>query len=226
MAAASSCAELVMSINVPQRALAIGQVMQERYEVREVLGEGGFAEVYLARDHTLGREVAIKVLRLDILTASAAAETLARFEQEARFAAQINHHNIISVYDVGTFEDRPFIVMERLKGHDLREELHRVGPLKPHRLWPLFTQALDGLAEAHRLGIIHKDLKPANLFLVKKDDQEELRVLDFGVARAMEGGSELTTNGLILGTPKYFAPEYIKNSALSLPPRWMFTRWG
>jgi serine/threonine protein kinase len=198
------------------RAPATAQVIADRYAITSFIGAGGFAEVYAGRDEVLGREVAIKLLRLERLESApgGAERMLERFKREARVAARINHTNVVTIYDYGIFEGRPYMVMERLYGRDLNEELKRHGPMAPARLWPLFCRALDGLATAHQEKVIHKDLKPANLFLIHPDqDREDLRVLDFGVARLSEGAANtLTGTGQVFGTTRYLAPEYIRDN--------------
>src|SRR5688572_22777938 len=131
------------------------------YEVLSVLGAGGMGEVYRARDSRLGRDVAIKVLP----TASAAdPERLARFEQEARAAAALNHPNILAVHDLGQHAGAPFIVTELLDGESLRESLHG-GALTPRKAIDYGVAVAQGLAAAHEKGIVHRDLKPDNVFI-------------------------------------------------------------
>jgi serine/threonine protein kinase len=199
-----------------QRALAPGELVADRYLVTGVIGDGGFAEVYEGTDQSLGREVAIKVLRIELFHTSTDSPDviLGRFRQEARLAAQIGHTNVVTIFDHGVFKDHPFIVMERLYGHDLDEELKKNGPVAPARLLPLFCKALDGLGAAHERRIVHKDLKPANIFLLEPgQEREDVRVLDFGVARLNDGGSvAMTSTGQVFGTARYMAPEYIKDN--------------
>src|SRR5512133_2017468 len=135
------------------------------YRVLALLGKGGMGEVYRAHDPKLGREVAIKVLPAAF---AENAERLHRFEREARAASALNHPNILTVYELGTHEGSPFLVMELLQGLTLRELMNQ-GPLTVARIAELGRQTAAGLAAAHERGIIHRDLKPENLFLTQRD---------------------------------------------------------
>lgn len=206
----------MVTSRIHQDALRVGDTLHDRYQIVGRLGRGGFAEVYLATDARLRRQVALKVLRVETLGAKAAEQVLGRFEQEARLAAQINHRSVVSIHDFGVHQGQPFIVMERLEGHDLRQEIKRHGPMAPKRLWPLMEQALLGLGAAHQAGVVHKDLKPANLFLVHPHtEHEQVRLLDFGVARMVHGDTSLTHTGQIFGTAMYYAPEYIRHQLVT-----------
>src|SRR5436305_10048928 len=143
------------------------------------LGAGGMGEVYRARDTTLGREVAIKVLSG---FSSADPERLARFEQEARAAAALSHANILAVYHMGTAEGVPYLVSELLEGETLREALRR-GPLPLRKSIDYGVQIARGLAAAHEKGIVHRDLKPENLFLTRDG---MVKILDFGLAKVAD----------------------------------------
>lgn len=192
----------------------VGEVISGRYEVSGVLGQGGFAVVYEARDRVVDRQVAIKVLNTfaDAVDETNTQRAVERFEREARAAAMITHPNVVTIFDLGVADrfGRPFIVMELLNGHDLSEELKTRGAMPPERALRLFTGALAGLAAGHERGIVHKDLKPANLFLTNPDTPDEkLRLFDFGIARLGAGTSGLTKTGEMFGTPQYMAPEYI-----------------
>ena len=181
------------------------------YEITSLLGSGGMGQVYRAKDHKLGRDVAIKVLREELASDP---ERLRRFEQEARSASALNHPNIITIYDIGKHGDTPYIAMEFVEGKTLREMLAE-GPLLTKKLLQLATQIAEGLAKAHSAGIIHRDLKPENLMVT---DDGYVKILDFGLAKlmpeAVDYGSEettisreLTRAGVILGTVGYMSPE-------------------
>ena len=194
--------------------------MNDRYEVTGFLGKGGFAAVYAGFDKVIEREVAIKVLSVHAGTMEqeAYAEKLERFRREAKASARIAHPNVVTVFDMGVIADtmQPYIVMEVLHGHSLSEELRDHGPLAPARAVGLFVGALDALGEAHALGIVHKDLKPSNLFLVAPHTAlEELKVVDFGIARFDEEDAGLTGTGQVFGTARYFAPEYISEQLVT-----------
>jgi serine/threonine protein kinase/tetratricopeptide (TPR) repeat protein len=179
------------------------------YEILALLGSGGFGEVYRAKDLKLGREVALKVLREEF---SRDPERLRRFEREARAASALNHPNIITIHDVGSFDSTPFMVMELVEGQTLREVLSR-GPLAQAELLRIAGQMADGLAKAHGAGIVHRDLKPENV-MVSADGW--VKILDFGLAKLTNpaGDSALitadregTASGVILGTISYMSPE-------------------
>jgi serine/threonine protein kinase len=176
------------------------QTVAGRYEVERTLGGGGMAVVYLARDGELGRSVALKVLAENLADD---AELRQRFVREARLAARLSHPNVVRVYDAGEEDGRPFIVMECVEGESLAELLRREGPLDPDRVAKLGVQACAGLEEAHRAGLVHRDVKPANLLLTKDGI---LKVADFGIAHAV-GGTRVTEVGTVLGTAAYLSPE-------------------
>lgn len=191
-----------------------GNEVGGRYEIKKRLGLGGFAEVYEAWDSGLSRTVALKVM----LTADQTddedlkANFLARFRNEAMLAARVDHPNVVQIFDVGQLEasGEPYIVMEYLDGHDLDVHLRKFGPLAPERGLRLFSEVLLALARAHEHGIVHKDLKPSNLFMTSPETRfERLSILDFGVAHlehALQG--RITREGQVVGTPCYLAPEY------------------
>jgi eukaryotic-like serine/threonine-protein kinase len=200
---------------------ALDLVRQRRfghYQITEKLGAGGMGEVYRARDLTLGREVAIKVLRG---SASRDPDRLARFEQEARAASALNHPNIVTIYEIGSADGVRYIAMELVEGKTLRQLL-REGPLMTRRALQLAAQAAGGLAEAHDVGIVHRDLKPENV-MVTRDGR--VKILDFGLAKlvAPEADDEATTEsadlhgtepGRILGTVRYMSPEQAEGRPL------------
>jgi serine/threonine protein kinase/tetratricopeptide (TPR) repeat protein len=181
-----------------------------RYEVLGAIGEGGMGEVYVARDPSLGRRVAIKKLPPRLATDR---DTLARFTHEARSASALNHPNIVTIHEVGTADGGPYIVMEYIEGADLRSMV-RDGPLPVRRVLDIGTQIADGLAAAHERGIVHRDLKPENI-MVTRDGF--VKILDFGLAKTVtpqrdgSGTLELempgTSPGTILGTVGYMSPE-------------------
>jgi eukaryotic-like serine/threonine-protein kinase len=171
-----------------------------RYEVERTLGGGGMAVVYLARDGELGRPVALKVLADNLADD---AELRQRFVREARLAARLSHPNVVRVYDAGEQDGRPYIVMECVEGESLAELLLREGRLNPDRVAELGAQACAGLEHAHRAGLVHRDVKPANLLLT---DDGTLKVADFGIAHAV-GGTLVTEVGTVLGTAAYLSPE-------------------
>src|SRR5438093_2135854 len=189
------------------------------YEILAPLGAGGMGEVYRARDSRLGRDVALKVLPESF---SKDPDRLRRFEQEARAASQLNHPNIVTVHDFGTYEDAPYAVQELLEGETLRERL-RTGALPASKAVEYGIQVARGLAAAHEKGIVHRDLKPENLFLTSDD---RLKILDFGLAKltAAEGPvaeqdglptvTQATAAGIVMGTLGYMAPEQARGQTV------------
>jgi serine/threonine protein kinase len=206
-----------------RRRLEVGTVLCDRYEVQGFMGSGGFAIVYEGFDRVIERPVAIKVMHL--LGDGPDAEEdqrgydlrLKRFDREARAAARIAHPNVVTIFDLGrTAEERPFIVMERLVGHNLAMELDRHGGLTPQRALPLMCRVLEATGVGHRLGIVHRDIKPANLFLTSPGlPDENLRVLDFGLAHLGFDHARLTQTHQAAGTMGYLAPEYIQERKIS-----------
>jgi serine/threonine protein kinase len=170
-----------------------------RYEVRGRLGRGGMAEVCDGWDTRLRRPVAIKLLHPDV---SAQSGMRNRFDAEACAAAALNHPNIVAIYDSGEHDGRPFIVMERLPGGTLADEVAH-GPLSQQRVQAMLDNVLAALTEAHRAAILHRDIKPGNILLAA--DGETMKVADFGIAKTPEATKTLT--GHILGTIAYLSPE-------------------
>jgi serine/threonine protein kinase len=185
-----------------------------RYEIRSKIGEGGMGEVYRARDESLNRDVAIKVLPASF---AQDADRLRRFEQEAHAISALNHSNILTVYDVGTNDGTPFFVSELLDGAELRDSLDDA-PIPLRKAIDYAQQIVSGLSAAHEKGIVHRDLKPENLFITKAD---RVKILDFGLAK-LAGPAEgstgpedatrkvLTNPGVIMGTVGYMSPEQVR----------------
>ncbi|GGW62104.1 Stk1 family PASTA domain-containing Ser/Thr kinase [Streptomyces griseoloalbus] len=180
-----------------------------RYELGQVLGRGGMAEVYLAHDSRLGRTVAVKTLRADLARDPS---FQARFRREAQSAASLNHPAIVAVYDTG--EDYidgvsiPYIVMEYVDGSTLRELLHSGRKLLPERTLEMTIGILQALEYSHRAGIVHRDIKPANVMLTRNG---QVKVMDFGIARAMgDSGMTMTQTAAVIGTAQYLSPEQAK----------------
>ncbi len=186
------------------------------YEIKSLLGAGGMGEVFLAHDARLGRDVALKVLPAQFASDP---DRLRRFEIEARAASQLNHPNILTVFDIGTDGGQPYVVAERLEGETLRDRLRR-GPIAEREALEIARQVARGLAAAHARGIVHRDLKPENLFLTRDG---HVKILDFGLAKLTSGdGSEshskmqtayATEAGVIVGTVQYMAPEQVKGQS-------------
>ena len=200
-------------------ALLAGRVLVERYRIEEVIGRGGMGAVYRAIDERLGREVAVKVITVTGAADPAARERIrARFRHEAASAARLPHHpNVVPVYDYGTDPalGLDFIVMELLRGEDLSTRLAAGGPPPLPVALGILQQAARGLAVGHRASVIHRDVKPGNIFLLRTDDPEEpqVRVLDFGIAKVMteeDTFSQLTQDGRAPLSPTYASPEQLR----------------
>ena len=186
----------------------VGQVIAGRYRLTKLLGQGGMGEVYAAEHVHITKRVAVKVLHPEI---SHNPEALARFKQEAQSASSIGHDNIVLIDDFGQMDDgRFYLCMEFLGGSSLAEEMAAAGGMDPIRSLKLMVQVCDGLAAAHKKGIIHRDMKPENVFITKRSDGTELvKILDFGIAK-VSGTDEnqgLTKTGTVFGTPHYMSPE-------------------
>ncbi|MHB8341963.1 MAG: Stk1 family PASTA domain-containing Ser/Thr kinase [Mycobacteriales bacterium] len=171
-----------------------------RYELAEVLGYGGMAEVFRGRDVRLGRDVAVKILRADLARDPA---FLNRFRREAQAAASLNHPAIVSVYDTGEDDGTPYIVMEYVEGQTLRDLLQTEGRLLPRRALEIVAEVCGALEYSHRAGIVHRDIKPANVMLTRTG---AVKVMDFGIARAVSG-STMTQTASVIGTAQYLSPE-------------------
>jgi len=181
----------------------IGRVFDDRYEVGRKLGSGGMADVYLANDRLLGRQVALKVLSGRYANDEQFVE---RFRREASSAASLNHPNIVQIYDRGEAEGTYYIAMEYLDGRSLKEIIVRYAPLAPDLVLSISTQIVEALRFAHRRDVIHRDIKPQNIIV---DNDGRVKVTDFGIARA-GSASTMTEAGSILGTAHYLSPEQAK----------------
>jgi beta-lactam-binding protein with PASTA domain/predicted Ser/Thr protein kinase len=186
--------------------MATERLLGGRYSIGAVLGYGGMAEVHRGRDVRLGREVAIKLLRADLARDPA---FQSRFRREAQSAAALNHPAIVAVYDTGADEREgvvtPYIVMEYVEGRTLRQVLEAEGRLLPTRALEITAQVCAALEQAHRAGIVHRDVKPGNVMLTPSGD---VKVMDFGIARAVTGtAATMTQTAAVIGTAHYLSPE-------------------
>lgn len=176
-------------------------VLNGRYELHRRLARGGMADVFLARDQLLDRPVAIKVLFPQFAADPTFVE---RFRREAQAAANLNHPSIVAVYDWGQHDNTYFIVMEYVEGRSLAEVIRAEGTLHPDRAAEVATDVAAGLSFAHRNGTVHRDVKPGNILITPSG---QVKVTDFGIARAFGSGDELTQTGSVMGTATYFSPE-------------------
>ena len=171
------------------------------YEILGLLGKGAMGEVYEGRDPNLGRRVALKVLGRKH---QASTEFKERFLREGRALASMNHANVVQVYFIGEFDGRPFMAMEFLDGEDIGGLIKKKGPLHPGDAAEVVRQASVGLLEAKRAGVVHRDVKPSNLVVTSTG---EVKVTDFGLAKALQEDLSITATGVFVGTPDYLAPE-------------------
>ena len=189
-----------------------GTVLLGKYRVDEIIGRGGMGLVVKAWHLGLDEPVAIKLLRDDIAVAD---ETVARFEREAHAAVQLKSEHAARITDVGTLDGgMPYMVMEYLEGQDIGQLLGEIGRMSPSLAIDLVIQACEALAEAHSLGIVHRDIKPTNLFVTSRPDGSMLlKVLDFGISKAPSGPElHLTQTWSVLGTPAYMSPEQMRSA--------------
>jgi eukaryotic-like serine/threonine-protein kinase len=181
------------------------QHLSDRYELGDILGFGGMSEVHLARDQRLHRDVAVKVLRADLARDPS---FYLRFRREAQNAAALNHPAIVAVYDTGEAETPngplPYIVMEYVEGVTLRDIVHTEGPMEPRRAIEVIADACQALNFSHQHGIIHRDVKPANIMI---SNAGAVKVMDFGIARALADASSVTQTAAVIGTAQYLSPE-------------------
>lgn len=184
------------------------RTLANRYELLELVGSGGMADVYKAHDKLLDRIVAVKVLHAQF---ASDAEFVARFQSEAKGAAKMSHPNIVNIYDVGQEENSHYIVMEYVSGQTLREELDAGGRLPVATALTIARQIAEALCHAHKNGLVHCDIKPHNI-LVMEDGR--IKVADFGIACAVSSVTS-TYTGNIVGSVHYFSPEQAKGASIT-----------
>ena len=187
----------------------IAQLVADRYRVIRKLGEGGMGSVYLAEHVVIEKKLVLKVLSPEL---SGRQDLVARFLQEARSASRIGHENVIDISDFGqSAEGLVYIAMEYLEGKDLGQVVRAEGALSWPRVREIVMQICRALRAAHDKGIVHRDMKPENIFLIHREGRPEfVKILDFGIAKLMgldPNGPRLTRTGMIFGTPEYMAPE-------------------
>jgi serine/threonine protein kinase len=199
-----SAEELVLTqtktLIMPPTELERGTTFADRYEVIEELGKGGMGKVYKVFDKKIKEVVALKLIRSEISTDE---KTIERFNNELRLARKISHRHVCRMYDLGEEGTSRFITMEYVPGEDLKRFIKRSEQLTVGKAVSIAKQICEGLAEAHHLGVIHRDLKPQNIMI---DAEGNTRIMDFGIARFLEGEG-VTTQGVLIGTPDYMSPE-------------------
>jgi len=193
----------------------VGTLIANRFQVEDLIGQGGMGKVYRARHLALDRPIVLKMLKPQLLEDPT---LVGRFEREAKAASRLNHPNVIQVLDFGRLENDGtlYIVMEYVQGKDLRLVLRDEWPLGEERLCDIMAQVCSALGEAHVNNVIHRDLKPENIMVeARRDQPDHVKVLDFGIAKILDSDSPgLTRHDVVCGTPQYMAPEQATGSAL------------
>lgn len=188
------------------RRTRLGTTIADRYQLIGLIAEGGMGAVYKARHILLDKIVAVKVLKVGDVDST----VHQRFTIEAKAAATLSHPNLMAVHDYGLLEDgSPFLVMEFIEGRSLSQVIKQTGCLEPSRALSIFLQICDGLSHAHSHGLIHRDLKPGNIILVRRagSDEESAQIIDFGLAKRLFEPQAMTQSGQVFGTPLYMSPE-------------------
>jgi eukaryotic-like serine/threonine-protein kinase len=195
--------EATETLQAPLKELATGSTFAGRYQIIEELGKGGMGKVYRVLDKKLNEEVALKLIRPEVASDK---QTIERFNNELKLARKIAHRNVGKMYELMEAEGTHFITMEYVPGQDLRGLIRQMGRLTTGKAVSIARQVCDGLEEAHRLGVVHRDLKPGNI-LIDKDGNA--RIMDFGIARSIHGKG-ITGAGMLIGTPEYMSPEQVE----------------
>jgi serine/threonine protein kinase/Flp pilus assembly protein TadD len=195
--------EVTETFQAPLKELTTGATFAGRYQVIEELGHGGMGRVYKVYDTDIQEKIALKLLRPEIALDK---ETVERFSNELKLARKIRHKNICGMFDLGKAEGTTFITMEFVPGEDLKKFIRKSGQLGAGRAVSIAKQVVEGLAEAHHLGVVHRDLKPQNIMV---DEDGNARIMDFGIARSLRGKG-ITGAGVMIGTPEYMSPEQVE----------------
>jgi serine/threonine protein kinase/tetratricopeptide (TPR) repeat protein len=191
------------TLQTPVRELTTGSTFAGRYQVIEELGHGGMGRVYKVFDTDIKEKIALKLLRPEIAFEK---EMVERFSNELKLARKISHRNVCRMFDLGKAEGTTFITMEFVQGEDLKKLIRKMGQIGAGRAVSIGKQISEGLAEAHHLGVIHRDLKPQNIMV---DEDGNARIMDFGIARSLRGKG-ITGAGVMIGTPEYMSPEQVE----------------
>jgi serine/threonine protein kinase len=195
--------EVTETLQTPVRELATGSTFADRYQIIEELGKGGMGSVYKVFDTSTKEKITLKLLKPEIAVDQ---EALERFSNEMKFARKIRHKNVCQMFDLGKAEGAPYITMEYVPGEDLRSAIKRFGQIPIGKSLFIAKQVCEGLAEAHHLGVVHRDLKPQNIMV---DEDGNARIMDFGIARSLKG-KRITGAGVLVGTPEYMSPEQVE----------------
>jgi serine/threonine protein kinase len=191
------------TIQTSIQELKRGTIFAGRYEIIDELGKGGMGKVFRVFDTETNETIALKILKPEIEVDK---ETVERFRNELKFARKIAHKNVCRMYDLGREEGRHYITMEFIPGEDLKSVIRMIGQLNTGKAVSIAKQICEGLSEAHRLGVVHRDLKPQNIMI---DHEGNVRIMDFGIARSLKAKG-ITREGTIIGTPEYMSPEQVE----------------
>jgi non-specific serine/threonine protein kinase len=195
------------TLRAPIRELTTGSIFAGRYQVIEELGKGGMGKVYKVFDTKIKEKIALKLIKPDIASDR---ETIERFSNELRLARKVRHKNVCQMFDLGETEGAYFITMEYVSGEDLKNMIRMSKGMSVGAAVDIAKQVCEGLAEAHRLGVVHRDLKPGNIMI---DREGDVRIMDFGVARTLKEKG-VTDAGVIIGTPEYMSPEQVEGEEI------------
>jgi len=195
--------EVTETMETPKEELSTGSTFAGRYQIIEELGRGGMGRVYKAHDTKIKEKIALKLIKPEIAKDK---KTIERFSNELRLARKIRHKNVCGMFDLGEEKGTHYITMEFVPGEDLRSLIRRIGQLPIGKSISIATQICEGLAEAHRLGVVHRDLKSNNIMI---DKEGNARIMDFGIARSLEAKG-ITGAGVMIGTPEYMSPEQVE----------------
>ncbi len=192
--------EVTETLKTPVKELTTGSTFAGRYQIIEELGKGGMGRVYKVFDNKIKEKVALKLIKPEVASDK---ETLERFNNELRLARKVRHKNVCGMFDLGEMEGAHFITMEYVQGEDLKSMIRMMGQLSPGQIVSIGKQVCDGLAEAHSLGVVHRDLKPQNIMI---DKGGNAKIMDFGIARSIREKG-ITGASVMIGTPEYMSPE-------------------
>jgi serine/threonine protein kinase len=190
------------TLETPITGLTRSSTFAQRYEVVEELDKGGMGKIYRVFDNKIEQEIALKLLRPEI---AADSDTIARFKNELKFARNIAHRNVCRMFDLGVEGNAYYITMEYIPGENLKSAVRRMERLTVKKAISIAKQVCEGLSEAHRLGVVHRDLKPGNIMI---DSEGNARILDFGIARSLRSKG-MTGEGIMIGTPEFMSPEQV-----------------
>jgi len=194
--------EVTETMEAPKEELTTGSTFAGRYQVIEELGKGGMGKVYKVLDKEVNAKVALKLIKPEIASDK---KTIERFRNELKVARDIAHKNVCRMYDLGKESGAYYITMEYVSGEDLKSFIRRAGIISTGKAISIAHQVCEGLLEAHRFGVIHRDLKPQNIMI---DKEGNARIMDFGIARSLRAKG-ITGSGMMIGTPEYMSPEQV-----------------